>query len=49
VITVKVAKTALLGIAGVKGVLVQGYAFFTGEKNLKTFSTEQDAMEWLVS
>jgi len=49
VITVKAAKTALLGIVGVKGVLVQGYAFFTGEKNLKAFSTEQDAMEWLVS
>ncbi len=49
VITVKAAKTALLGIVGVKSVLVQGYAFFTGEKNLKTFSTEQDAMEWLVS
>ena len=49
IITVKAAKTALLGISGVKGVLVQGYTFFTGEKNLKSFSTEQDAMEWLVS
>jgi len=49
VISVKAAKTALLGITGVKGVLVQGYTFFTGEKNLKTFKTEQEAMEWLVS
>jgi hypothetical protein len=49
IITVKASKTALLGISGVKGVLVQGYTFFTGEKNLKSFSTERDAMEWLIA
>jgi hypothetical protein len=49
VITVKATKTALLGISSFKGVLVQGYTFFTGEKNLKAFNTEQEAMEWLVS
>ena len=49
VISVKTTKTALLGISSFKGVLVQGYTFFTGEKNLKAFNTEQEAMEWLVS
>ena len=49
VITAKTTKTALLGISSLKGVLVQGYTFFTGEKNLKAFKTEQEAMEWLVS
>jgi hypothetical protein len=49
VISVKTTKTALLGITGVKSVLVQGYAFFTGEKKLKTFQTEKEAMDWLVS
>ena len=49
IITVKASKTALLGISSFKGVLVQGYTFFTGEKNLKAFNTEQEAMEWLVS
>jgi hypothetical protein len=49
VISVKTTKTALLGITGIKSVLVQGYTFFTGEKNLKTFKTENEAMDWLVS
>ena len=49
VITAKASKTALLGITGVKGVLVQGYAFFTGEKNLKSFSSEPEALDWLAS
>lgn len=49
VIAEKAAKTALIGITGLKEVLVQGYTFFTGEKNLKIFKTEQEATEWLIS
>ena len=49
VISVKTTKTALLGVYGIREVLVQGYTFFTGEKNLKAFKTEQEAMEWLIS
>jgi len=49
VISLKTTKTALLGISGVKNVLVQGYIFFTGENKLKTFQTEKEALDWLVS
>jgi|YelNatPaOPRAMG01_1025707.scaffolds.fasta_scaffold63823_2 hypothetical protein len=49
VIAPKTTKMALLGISGVKSVLLQGYALFTGQKNIKSFKTEKEAMEWLVS
>ena len=49
VITQKAAKTALLGIYGVRKKLVKDYILFTSEENLKTFETEQEAIEWLVS
>jgi hypothetical protein len=49
VIADKTTKTALIGITGIKSVLVQGYTFFTGEKKLKTFPTEKEALDWLVS
>lgn len=49
IISDKVTKTALLGIYGTREKLVKEYILFTGEENVKTFETEQKAIEWLVS
>lgn len=43
------AKTALVGISGIKTMFLSGYIKLTGHKNIKTFDNEQDAKEWLVS
>ncbi|MBN2441039.1 MAG: hypothetical protein JXJ04_06825 [Spirochaetales bacterium] len=44
----KVKKNALVGITGIKKILLQTYSAFSGEKNIKTFNTEEDAKEWLI-
>jgi hypothetical protein len=44
----KTTKTALLGIDGLKSLLVQGYIAFTGDKSLKTFDNEEVAKDWLI-
>jgi len=44
----KVKKNALVGITGIKKILLAGYARFTGEKGLRTFDGEAEAKEWLV-
>jgi hypothetical protein len=49
VISVKAMKTALLGVHGIREIMVQGYILFTSEKNLKIFQTEQAALDWVVS
>jgi hypothetical protein len=43
----KVAKTATLGVEGIQRVLFNAYILFTGEVN-KTFSSEEEAKEWLI-
>jgi hypothetical protein len=43
-----VAKTALVGVTGLKNVLLMGYITFTGQKNIKSFSTENEALRWLI-
>lgn len=43
----KVAKSAAVGITGVKEVLLVGYNKFTG-RNLMSFKTEKEAMDWLA-
>ncbi|MDD5311999.1 MAG: hypothetical protein PHO26_03050 [Dehalococcoidia bacterium] len=45
----KVEKSALLGITGVKSILFSAYVRFTGQNNLKSFDTEEAAIEYLVS
>lgn len=45
----KIAKTALLGVQGMKRVLLSAYLTLTGEKNIKTFDTETAALDWLIS
>ena len=44
----KVQKTAVLGITGVKGILLNAYIRFTGDENIRTFDTEAEALDWLV-
>ena len=45
----KIKAQAVLGVTGLKNILLQGYITFTGEKNMKTFDSETEAMDWLVS
>jgi hypothetical protein len=45
----KVKKNALIGISGIKKILLGAYTAFSGERNIKTFSTEEEAKEWLIS
>jgi hypothetical protein len=44
----KIKRQALLGITGLKGILLQGYILFTGEKEIKAFDTEAEAMNYLL-
>jgi hypothetical protein len=41
-------KSALIGITGMKSILMQGYQLFTGSKNTKSFQTESEALDWLI-
>jgi len=45
----KTAKTALLGIDGLKKVLLSGYIAFTGAKDIKAFENESEAKDWLIA
>ena len=44
----KMGRQALLGVTGLKSILLHGYLTFTGEKNMKAFDSEAEAMDWLV-
>jgi hypothetical protein len=44
----KMGRQAVLGITGLKNILFQGYLKFTGDKNMKAFDTEAEAMDWVV-
>ena len=41
-------RQAVLGVTGLKSILFQGYLTFTGEKNMKAFDSEAEALEWVV-
>jgi hypothetical protein len=43
----KVAKSAIVGITGLKDILLRAYNSFTGS-SAQPFATEQEAMDWLV-
>lgn len=45
----KIKRQALLGITGLKTILLRGYMAFTGQTNIKTFESEGEALDWLVS
>jgi hypothetical protein len=44
----KAERSALVGITGLKLVLLQAYIAFTGHKNIQVFRSEAAALEWLV-
>ena len=44
----KVAKSALLGVTGLKDILLRAYNTFTGS-SARSFSIEAEALDWLVS
>jgi hypothetical protein len=41
-------RQAVLGVTGLKSILFQGYLTFTGEKNMKAFDNEAEAMDWVI-
>jgi hypothetical protein len=45
----KIKKTALLGIQGMKKILVQAYIKFSDNKNTKIFECIEEAKEYLVN
>lgn len=42
-----IEKTAVLGICGVKRILYNAYLKYSGQKNVRTFCTKEEALEWL--
>ena len=44
----KIKRQALLGVTGLKNILLQGYILFTGEKEIKTFDSEAEALDYLT-
>ena len=45
----KMKPQEVIGISGMKTILLDGYILFTGAKDLKIFNTEAEALDWLVS
>jgi hypothetical protein len=41
-------RNAILGITGVKGILLKGITAYTGLHNIKPFDNEPAALDWLV-
>lgn len=44
----KAGKTAIIGITGLKSMLLKGYNLFSGD-SINPFSTREDALDYLVS
>jgi hypothetical protein len=44
----KTKKSAVVGIIGMKSILMQGYQMFTGAKNARPFQNESEALDWLI-
>lgn len=44
----KIEKTATVGISGIKKILFKAYITFTGQKDVKLFDTQKEALDWLV-
>ena len=44
----KIAKSALIGVTGLKEILLRGYNTFTGSSS-QAFPSEDAALDWLVS
>lgn len=41
-------KTAVIGIVGVKRILLKAYIVYTGHEDIRTFETVEDGLEWLA-
>ena len=41
-------RQGVLGVTGLKSILFQGYLTFTGDKNMKPFDTEAEALDWVI-
>ena len=44
----KIAKSAMLGVAGMKEILLRAFLAFTGSRTTRTFPTEAEALDWLA-
>lgn len=45
-----IARNAVLGVTGLKGILLDGYIVASGmRERMRAFEDEQDALDWLVS
>jgi hypothetical protein len=42
-------KNAILGVTGVKGILLKGIIAYTGLRNIKPFDHEPEALDWLAA
>jgi hypothetical protein len=47
VMNVKIEKSAVLGITGLKNILLEGFLAVTGAKYIKPFAAEGEALKWL--
>jgi hypothetical protein len=45
----KIDKNALIGVTGIKKGLLQAYLTFSGQKNVRTFSSKEEAVAWLTA
>lgn len=45
----KMGKSAFVGVTGLKKILFQAYVSFTGQADVRTFDTDQEAKDWLMS
>jgi hypothetical protein len=45
----RVARTAIVGVSGLKGLVVKGYLAVTGEATVKMFGSEPEALDWLAA
>lgn len=48
VLKVKIQKTATVGITGIKKILFKAYIVFTGQKDVKLFDNQKEALDWLT-
>lgn len=49
VITPRTEKMALIGVKNMQEIFVRAYILFTGQKNMRIFKNEKDALDWLAS
>ena len=48
VLKAKIQKTATVGITGIKKILFKAYITFTGQKDVKIFDNQKEALDWLT-